>query len=188
MKIGTPVILGLVAFPVSVSAAPGDFRVIDGTLIAAGAQGTATIARIDGDDGVSYYADLRGARWDPLRLRPGALVTLAGYEGAQPNQITAAVLDARETAAPAASPATNMPPSPPEREPPADRVEGRVESIAGNILTLRSADGRPVRVDLGQVRVDIRTSVGVGDRVTVFGRYTDRQELLATGFYAVRAP
>lgn len=29
MKIGTLFILGLVAFPVSVSAAPGDFRVID---------------------------------------------------------------------------------------------------------------------------------------------------------------
>jgi hypothetical protein len=209
MGVRAVLVAALVLVPLVAAAAPGDFRVIEGTLVVAPQPPGAPVARVDGDDGVTYYADLRGARWDPGRLLVGARVTLAGYEGVRPDEITAAVLDPTEGLPPAASAPTGppqtavVPPTPPPSRPPStaapgataappaprepsERVEGRVERIEGNELTLRTPAGSAVRIDLSQVQADVRSTVRPGERVTVFGRFTDgERRLVANGFYLV---
>lgn len=194
MMVRALAVAALVLVPLVAAAAPGDFRVIEGTLVVMPEAPSPPVARVDGDDGVTYYADLRGARWDPARLRVGQRVALAGYEGARPDEITAAVLDASEGA-----PAASVPTAPsaaaspgtaaPAPREPAERAQGTVERIEGNELTLRTPGGTRVTADLSQIQADVRRTVRPGDQVTVFGRFTDGdRRLVANGFYVVHTP
>lgn len=210
MKLAVLAVAALLVIPVTASAAPGGFRVIEGRLVSLPAPPGPAVARVDGDDGVSYYADLRGARWDPSRLRVGDRVALAGYEGARPNELIAAVLDPSEEL-PAASAATAppavavVPPAPPPSQPPAgavpptataprpereppEQIKGRVERIAESSVVVRTPDDHEVTVDLSQIGADARHSLRRGDELTVYGRFTDDQRLVATGFYTVHTP
>jgi hypothetical protein len=116
-------------------------------------------------------------------LVPNEGATLIGFAGAQPSQFTAQYIqqDSSDPArggkimgqapAPAASPAP-----PPAASKPADdkswqRVHGKVGSVSGNTLTLRTDDGQTLNVDMTKVDAGIRKGLAAGEGVTVIGFY-----------------
>src|SRR5581483_1453794 len=165
-------LLGLVS---TAGAAPGDPRVVQGTVEWAEALSVAPFVVVRGDDGRFYYTDvsrLQGAR---LSLSRGERVVVTGVEGMSPHELAAVTLQsgvapsvaltpppspvpspppaapaplplpapvappAGLPPAPAAAPegGTAMPAASPPSEPAAHRLDGRVQSITGNLVVLK---------------------------------------------------
>ncbi len=216
-------LLGLVS---TAGAAPGDPRVVQGTVEWAEALSVAPFVVVRGDDGRFYYTDvsrLQGAR---LSLSRGERVVVTGVEGMSPHELAAVTLQsgvapsvaltpppspvpspppaapaplplpapvappAGLPPAPAAAPegGTAMPAASPPSEPAAHRLDGRVQSITGNLVVLKTADGRRVTVNMGAVGPNIASVVQPGDELTVFGRTADNQVFVATGYVHVTSP
>jgi hypothetical protein len=156
-------------------AAPGEFRVIDGTLVHPPALRGEPIAQLRGDDGAVYWVDLRGVERTVRGLQAGAALTVAGYEGERPDQISAHLVTRREA-------------EPPASEPEAvewRRLEGRVQTVSGSGFVLRTAEGRQVAVRVSRLGRNARQLVAPGEAVTVFG-FAREDTLLASGLLQQR--
>ncbi len=99
-------------------AAPGDPRLVQGTL-----EWPATLARepvviVRGDDGRVYFCDVTDARQRAEGLRAGGRVSVLGLEAARPHELTAIVI-AAASAPPTPTPATAPEPSTAPTPPPA---------------------------------------------------------------------
>jgi hypothetical protein len=182
-------------------AAPGDPRVIQGTL-----EWPATLANepfvvIRGEDGRQYYADIANAQrrtTDPMTS--GTHVAVLGVEGSRPYEIAGIAIGAGDAAslnltapgaptaaAPSAptSPSASVPSTAVAPAPPAEplwRVDGTVESLSGNSLTLRTGEGRTSTVDVSQLSDKTLTALKVGDRVSLFGVPRKDHRLVANGY------
>jgi hypothetical protein len=149
-------------------AAPGDYRLLTGTIVW---PADVTIERtivIQGDDGVTHFAELAPTESFP-RARVGDRVSVIGREGFRPTQILFAQLGHREDApAPAALPlAVALAPANDVRESP-DVVMGIVESVSGRSLRLTNRQGHRVEVDVAAIDPGIRQDLRPGDAVTVY--------------------
>jgi hypothetical protein len=111
--------------------------------------------------------------------------TLIGFAGTQPNQFTAQFIQ-QDSSDPSrggkvvgkapAAPAPAASTAPAAAAKPADdkawqRVHGKIGSVAGNTLTLRTDDGQTVNVDLSKVDAGIKKGLTAGEGVTVIGFY-----------------
>jgi hypothetical protein len=165
-------VLAFVTFlPAPALAAPNDFRVVSGTLLHPVRLGSdAAVAVLQGDEGTVYYADLRAVSVIPT-LQRGAAVTLVGFEGSRPDQLAAqAIYPSDLTPAPADAPSARS-----------ERVDGRIESLAGDTVVLvRSTDGHDVMLLLRGVSINIRDLLQRGDEVTVFGQPSET-DFVVTG-------
>ena len=106
-----------------VEAAPGDPRVVQGTLEWPANLGGEPFVVVRGDDGRMYYADISAAqRRTPGPLSAGTRVTVAGIESVKPHEIAVMSIGAGDTsspgfappapaAAPAGSPASHIHPA-----------------------------------------------------------------------------
>jgi hypothetical protein len=191
-------ILGLSA--TTAVAAPGDPRVLQGTL-----EWPATVANepfvvMRGEDNRLYYADISVAqRRTPDPLTAGARMTVLGVEGSRPHEIAAIAIGAGDAAAlgltpsgPTVSPTASAPaapsasiPSTAITGPPAEpmwRVDGTVQSVAGGRVTLRKSDARTVSVDVSQLSDQTLAALRPGDRVSLFGVPRKDQRLVANGY------
>lgn len=178
---------GLLLMSVSPAAgAPGDPRIVRGTIEWPTTPEATPFIVLRGDDGRRYSADLSAAVRGQVTLTAGSRVTVAGVEGSRSHEIAAvSVTPAEGVRTPVLAPA----PAPPPRssiapaEPPPQRLDGRVEGVSGSTLVVATSDGRRVVVDLASLgpRLD---AVRVGDEVTVFGRHEGRR-FLANGFIQV---
>jgi hypothetical protein len=182
-------------------AGAGDPRVVQGTLAwSAGADGTPFVI-VRGDDGRHYVADLSTAQRRGERpIVVGDRVSVVGVEGARPWEVSTVVVglgDAALVGAPpppaaAATPPAATAPGTPQRATPADRpwqrIQGTVDSMAGNTLRLRGPDGRNVTVDLSQLRGNTASGLRRGDRATVFVVSGEDQRLVAVGFVQTEGP
>ena len=155
--------LGTLLAVQSASGAENDFKVIDGILVQPLVLPGDRVAQLSGPEGAIYYIDLRHVAVrlppDPLRIDARTVITVAGYEGPRPDQISAHALEIREAA-----------PPPPEPRQSVDlRVfEGVVQSVTRRVLSLRTADGRTLAVRIGSL-VTSRYPFFRGDRLKVIG-------------------
>src|SRR5213593_442291 len=124
------------SLPVPALAAPNDFRVVSGTLLHPARLGPdAAVAVLKSDEGTVCYADLRAVSRIPTVER-GAAVTLVGFEGSRPDQLTAQVIYPPEgTPAPADAPLVRP-----------QRIHGRIESLAGATVVVRVMGARRLRL------------------------------------------
>ena len=152
-------------------AAPNDFRLVSGTLLHPATLGSdVTVAVLKSDEGIIYYVDLRAVSDIPT-LERGATVTLVGFEGSHPEQLAAQVIYPPDlTLAPADAPSVRS-----------ERIHGRIESLAGDIVVLvRATYGNEVTILLRGVSTTTRGLLQLGDEVTVFGRPGDT-DFVVTG-------
>lgn len=73
------------------------------------------------------------------------------------------------------------PPAPPAERPP-DRIDGKVRSVSGKRVVMRTTGGHDVDVDMPTG--DIATVLHAGDDISVFGR-REGERFVATGFIRV---
>jgi hypothetical protein len=196
------VVLALLALTAGTAfAAPGDPRVLQGTLEWPPTLSAETFAVLRGEDGRLYYVDLSGAqRRLPGALTAGSRVALLGVEGARPWELAAVAFGAGDAASlglpapgagpmPSASipsttvPSVAIPPSaPPE---PMWRVDGTVQSVAGTMVTVRTDDGQSQVVDMRELNPTTLRSLRPGERVSLFGTPRTDRRLVANGFLQV---
>jgi len=165
-------VLAFVAFlPAPALAAPNDFRVVSGTLLHPERIGSdAPVAVLQSDEGTVYYADLRAVSGIPT-LERGAAVTLVGFEGSRPDQLAAQAIYPRDLRpAPADAPSVRS-----------ERIDGRIESLAGDpVVLVRATDGNEVTILLRGVSTTTRGLLQRGDAVTVFGQPSET-DFVVTG-------
>lgn len=182
-------ILGLSAG--AAAAAPGEPRVLQGTL-----EWPATVANepfvvLRGEDGRLYYADISGAqRRTPDPMRSGSRIAVVGLEGARPHEIAAIAVGAGDAAslgltppsatASASIPSTAVTPGPPPED--MWRLDGTVQAVSGKSVTLRRADGKTVSVDASQLDDTTLHALRSGDRVSFFGVPRKDRRLIANGY------
>jgi hypothetical protein len=152
-------------------AAPGDPRVVAGTLVWPPVVGPEPFAVVRGHDGRFYYADpaLLGPR-DRTMLRSGDRVAVTGAEGARP-----AIEDSLQ---PSALPPT-LEPSQRTASPEVERLDGTVGSISSRRMVPRTGDGRLRSIVLTGVSGSAVATLKRGDRVTVFGSRAGSGDLAA---------
>ena len=178
-------------------AAPGDPRVLQGTL-----EWPATVANepfvvMRGEDRRLYYADISAAqRRTPDPLTAGTRMTVLGVEGSRPYEIAAIAVGAGDaaalglpptgpTASAPAAPSASIPSAAIVQGPPAEpmwRVDGTVQSVAGGRVTLRKSDARTVSVDVSQLSDQTLAALRPGDRVSLFGVPRKDHRLVANGY------
>lgn len=154
----------------SAEAAADDFRVVEGVLTTALVLPESEVAEVAGRDAVLYYVDLRGLPRESFQLPAQTAVTIIGFEGERPDLIVAQVLKFEEAAP----------------EVIADRVpvdlqliRGTVQALSGQSLTLTSADGRRVTVEIGSLFGGSSPLLSRGDHIEVLGVLTEDNTVAA---------
>jgi hypothetical protein len=177
-------------------AAPGDPRVLQGTLEWPATLSAEPFVVIRGEDGQLYYADISSAqRRTPGPLAAGTRIAVAGVEGGRPHELTALALGAGDAASLGLDPASIPPPSsspapaiataPPAPGPPGEpmwRVDGTVQSVSGKTVTLRTQEGRTSTVDVSQLSESTQSALRPGDQVSLFGLPRHDRKLVANGY------
>ena len=190
------IVMALIALSAGAAlAAPGDPRIVQGTLEWPATVTTESFVVIRGDEGRTYYADLAMAqRRTPGPLTAGSPVSLLGIEGSRPYELTTMVIGTGDAASlgltPSFMPAPPTPPvpiavTPPSPAVPAEpmwRVDGTVQSVAGTSITLRTADGRTSTVDVSQLSDSTVNALRPGERVSLFGVPRQDRRLIANGY------
>jgi hypothetical protein len=174
------------------SAAPGDPRVIQGTLVWPLVLGDEKLMIVEGSDGTRYFGELSSAH-NVARapMRAGDTVAFAGLEGQRPNEIEVAAVGpdgaVTITASRAALPRAmaQAPARQAANEPAAmigdwKRLDGVIEGLAGATMELRTRDGKRVSIDLSQSNQP--HWLRPGTEVTVYGHARTDGGLVAVGF------
>jgi hypothetical protein len=197
-------ILGLSAG--AAGAAPGDPRVLQGTLEWPSTVASEPFMVVRGEDGRLYYADISAAqRRTPEPMTSGSRVAVLGVEGARPHEISALAVGAGDAASLGLSPTGIVPPAPPSSVPSASipstasaqigppaepmwRVDGTVQSVAKGNVTLRRSDARTITIDVSQLSDQTLAALRPGDRVSLFGVPRKDHRLVANGYIQSEAP
>jgi len=173
-------------------AAPGDPRVVEGTLEWPATVSNEPFIVVRGTDGRSYYADIASAqRRTADTMTSGSRVAVLGVEGGRPYELTGIAIGTGDasslglTTSSAGSPSASIPstliaPGPPSE--PMWRLDGTVQSVAGTTVTLRTADGRIHRVDVSALSDKTLRALRVGERVSLFGVPRKDRRLVANGY------
>ncbi|HEU5194748.1 MAG TPA: hypothetical protein VFW70_08410 [Methylomirabilota bacterium] len=182
------------------AAAPGEPRVLQGTL-----EWPATVANepfvvLRGEDGRLYYADISGAqRRTPDPMRSGSRIAVLGVEGARAHEIAAIAVGAGDATSlgltppgsMASLPSGSLPSTAVAPGPPAEsfwRLDGTVQSVSGTTVTVRKADGATQAVDASPLNVRTLRALRPGDRVSFFGVPRTDRRLIANGYIQSEAP
>ena len=194
------VILALLALPTGTAlAAPGDPRVVQGTLEWPASLSAEPFVVLRSEDGRLYYVDVGSAqRRVNGTLTAGTRVALVGVEGGRPWELAALAFGPGDAASlglpapnPAPMPSASIPSTaiassaPPE---PMWRVDGTVQGVTGTVVTVRTDDGRAQAVDLQELSPATLRALRDGDRISLFGVPRADRRLVANGFMQVEAP
>jgi hypothetical protein len=183
--------LALVALPAGVAlAAPGDPRVVQGSLEWPATLAAEPFVILRAEDGRLHYVDIAGAqRRIPGTLTAGTRMAVLGVEGTRPHELAAIAFGPGEASAlgltvpgsaPAPSAAIAPPPAPPAE--PMWRVDGTVQRVAGNLVTIRTDAGHQQQVDMSELSPSTLRGLRNGDRVSLFGTPRGDRRLIANGF------
>jgi len=184
-------ILTLLAGPAL--AAPGDPRVVEGTLEWPPNLAAEPFVVVRSEDGRLYYVDISAAqRRVPGPLTAGSRVAVLGVEGTRPHETAAIAFGPGDAAAlgltvPGAGPApsASIPstaPAPAQPPEPLWRLEGAVQSVSGTAITLRTDDGQVHTVDASNLSDTTVVALRPGDRVSLFGVPRPDRKLVANGY------
>jgi hypothetical protein len=179
-------------------AAPGDPRVLQGTIEWPPALSAEPFVVIRGQDGRLYYTDVSAAqRRTPGAVTAGSQVAVLGIEGGRPYEVAAIAFGLGDAAslgliAPSApAPSASIPSAAPEPSTPPEpmwRLDGAVQSVAGATVTLRTDDGRTHTVDASALNDSTIRGLRSGDRVTLFGVLRNDDKLVANGYVQSAPP
>jgi hypothetical protein len=153
-------------------AAPGDYRVVTGTVVWPAQVVSERTIMIQGDDGGTYFAELASAETFS-QLGAGDRVSLIAREGFQANQLLFAQTqpgpDVGRGVAPSALPglAASATIVPDIRESP-DVVVGVVVAVQVRGVSVITHRGNRVEVDVSKLDPDIRRDLRPGDPVTLY--------------------
>jgi hypothetical protein len=180
-------------------AAPGDPRVVQGTLEWPASLSTEPFVVVRGEDGRLYYADISSAqRRATGALAAGSRMSIFGVEGNRPHELAAVAFGAGEATglgislpgsqdAPAGTLPSPLPGSASATEA-MWQVVGTVQSVSGTMVTIRTRDGQMQTVDASQLSVATLRSLRTGDRVSLFGAPRADRKLVANGYVASEVP
>jgi hypothetical protein len=174
-------------------AAPGDPRVVQGTLEWPTSLSTEPFVIVRGEDGRLYYADISAAqRRASGPLAVGNRMSIFGVEGNRPHELAAVAFGAGEATGLGISlpgspttPAGTLPAPLPGSASAAEamwQVAGTVQSISGTMVTVRTQDGQAQTVDASQLSVATLRALRTGDRVSLFGTPRADRKLVANGY------
>lgn len=174
-------------------AAPGDPRIIQGTVEWPPTLSTEPFVVIRGEDGRLYYTDISAAqRRAPGAVTAGSRVAALGLEGSRPYELAALAFGPGTAASlglttltPAPAPSASMPSTAAEASSapePMWRLDGIVQSVSGTMVALRTADGRTHTVDASQLSNGTIRALRPGDPVTLFGVPRADNKLIANGY------
>lgn len=180
-------------------AAPGDPRVVQGTLEWPASLSTEPFVVVRGEDGRLYYADISSAqRRATGALAAGSRVSIFGVEGNRPHELAAVAFGAGEATGLGVSlpgsqdtPAGTLPSPLPGSASASEamwQLVGTVQSVSGTMVTIRTQDGQTQTVDASQLSVATLRSLRTGDRVSLFGTPRADRKLIANGYVAGEVP
>jgi hypothetical protein len=181
-------LLGIVLLATPVHAAPGDYRLVTGTLIWPHVLKFERLAVVHGDDGLTWFAELASPLGQPT-VRFGDRVAVAGREGSQRGQLTSAGITPAEGEMPrfGARPAV---PSPLSAVVPmmdgTEAIFGTVEILDGDALTI-TAGGRPVTVDVAALDAGVKAALARDRQVRVLAQPVEGR-LVARGIVVEHGP
>lgn len=183
----------LLAWASVAGAFPGDYRIIEGTLVwpqnlTPNHLGSSEhVAVVQGDLGTRYFAELTATTEVSAPVHAGHRVVVLAREGQQPSQLTAMRVESPpERPSPAQDGTVSRPPAASSRAPAASpprpvTIEGTVLARSGSTLILRRADEHRVAVDIAALDGPAREVLQTGHTVSVFGTVLNGVVLVAQG-------
>jgi hypothetical protein len=165
-------------------AAPGDPRLLKGTLEWPATLATESIAVIRGDDGTLYYVEASTA--ERLGAPITGRVSVVGIEGMKPQELSAVIIGSGDSAL--TSLETPSVPGDVAASPRTDssddlwRVQGKVRAVTIADIIVETPYGQSVRVDASKLSPWTRQTLRPGDEVKLYGVPQADQRLVANGF------
>lgn len=165
------------------AAAPGEPRLLKGSLEWPATLTAEPIAVVRGDDGALYYVDASTA--ERLGAPISGRVSVVGIEGMKPQEISAVIIGGGESALTALqTPAVPGEASASPRTEMSDdlwKVQGKVQAVSLNDIVVETGDGQAVRVDASKLSAWTRQTLRPGDEVKLFGVPQEDRRLVANG-------
>jgi preprotein translocase subunit YajC len=128
---------------------------------------TVTVKADDGRvltvDAKQVSSEIRGA------LKPNTGVTLIGHAGASANLFTAQYIQQDASDPARGGTIVGQTPAAPATDQSWQRVHGKVQSVSGNTVMVKTDDGRTLTAHAGQVSAEIRGNLAKDDGVTLIG-------------------
>jgi hypothetical protein len=165
-------------------AAPGDPRLLKGTLEWPATLATESIAVIRGDDGTLYYVEASTA--ERLGAPITGRVSVVGIEGMKPQELSAVIIGSGDSALTSLD--TPSVPGDVAASPRTDssddlwRVQGKVRAVTIADIIVETPQGQAVRVDASKLSPWTRQTLRPGDEVKLYGVPQADQRLVANGF------
>jgi hypothetical protein len=191
--------LVLLILPAGVAlAAPGDPRVLQGSLEWPANLASEPFVVLRSEDGRLYYVDIAAAqRRLPGPLTAGSRMAVLGVEGARSHEMAAIAFGPGDAASLGVTmpgggpmPSASIPSTAVATAAPAEpmwRVDGTVQAVAGNLVTIRNDAGRQQQVDMSELSPTTVRGLRSGDRVSLFGVPRHDRKLVANGFIQTEA-
>jgi hypothetical protein len=177
-------LLSVVLLTEVAAAAPGDPRILKGTLEWPATLSTEPIAVVRGDDGGLYYVEATGA--ERLGAPISGRVSVVGIEGMKPQELSAVIIGSGDSAL--TSIETPSVPGDVAASPRTDsiddlwRVAGKVRAVTISDIIVETPLGQSIRVDASKLSPWTRQSVRPGDEVKLYGVPQADRRLVANGF------
>jgi hypothetical protein len=166
------------------AAAPGDPRLVKGTLEWPATLSTESIAVVRGDDGALYYVEASSA--ERLGAPITGRVSVVAIEGMKPQELSAVIIGSGDSAI--TSVQTPSAPGDIAASPRTDsgddlwRVHGKVRAVTIADIIVETPDGQAVRVDASKLSPWTRQTLRPGDDVKLYGVPQADRRLVANGF------
>ena len=177
-------LVSLVLLTEVAAAAPGDPRLLKGTLEWPVTLATESLAVVRGDDGAIYYVDASTA--ERLGTPITGRVSVVGIEGTKPQELSAVVIGSGDSAI--VSVQTPAPPADVAASPRTDsvddlwRVQGKVKTVSAADIVIETTYGQNVRVDASKLSAWTWQTLRPGDEVKLYGVPQADRRLVANGF------
>jgi hypothetical protein len=166
------------------AAAPGDPRLLKGTLEWPATLSTEPIAVVRGDDGVLYYVEASTA--ERLGAPITGRVSVVAIEGTKPQELSAVIVGSGDSAVKSIE--TPSVPGDVAASPRTDssddlwRVQGKVRAVTVSDIIVETSYGEAVRVDASKLSSWTRQTLRPGDEVKLYGVPQADRQLVANGF------